>query len=485
MLKSLVWLRRDLRLNDHTVLAQACEHSAKVFVAFVFDTQILSKISNINKKDRRVHFIFESVMELRKKLRLHGGDLIILYGDPQVEIPKLAAHLKVQTVFVGRDYESYAKKRDSQVAKSLKKSSVDFISLKDHVVFEGLEVKSATDTPYKVFTPYKKNWLKKVRRSDIEERKPDLKKLAAPIKGLSNVSKISDIGFELSDIMILTREVTSPGEDAAQRQLKQFAKVLGSYKDQRDIPALESTSKLSMHFRFGTISIRQAVRLCQETRNEGSRTWLSELIWRDFYHMVLDVFAHVENKSFKPEFDKIKWPGLKQHFQAWTQGQTGFPIIDAAMRHFAKTGWMHNRLRMVVASFLVKDLLIDWRLGEKYFAENLLDFDLASNNGGWQWCASTGCDAQPYFRIFNPTSQSQRFDADGKFIRKHCPELSGFSNKNIHAPHLSTPMEQLEAGCIIGRDYPLPIVDHKTQREKILKLYKDAINRSKTFHILD
>ncbi len=461
---SLVWFRRDLRLTDNAVLAQACEYSAKVSCVFVFDTEILSQLKD--KCDKRVNFIFESVLELQLKLRRKKSDLIILIGNPAEEIPKLAAKLGVKTVYAGRDYESYAKLRDQKVSSKLKKSSIEFVTLKDQVIFEGSEVRTAADSPYKVFTPYKNTWLKKMRNSDVDEFTGDLSRLIKIQKPAEGINKISQIGFSKIDILF------AAGEDAAQKKLKEFSKKLKNYKLSRNIPSLAGTSELSVHFRFGTLSIRQAVRMCRENPSEGSDTWLSELIWRDFYQSILDVFPHVETESFKPEYRNIDWPGREQDFQAWKDGQTGVPIIDAAMRHFSNTGWMHNRLRMIVASFLVKDLLIDWRRGEKYFAAKLLDYDLASNNGGWQWCASTGCDAQPYFRIFNPYSQSEKFDSNGEFIRKHCTELSNYSDSLIHAPHTASLEQQKEAGCVMGKDYPAPIVNHDLQRKIALNLFR-------------
>lgn len=227
-----------------------------------------------------------------------------------------------------------------------------------------------------------------------------------------------------------------------------------------------------MHLRFGTVSARECARMALASRSEGAKGWLSELIWRDFYQMILDQFPHVEKGCFKKEYDALEWPGRPEHFDAWIEGRTGFPLVDAAMRHFAKTGWMHNRLRMVVASFLTKDLLLSWKQGERYFAQKLLDYDCAANNGGWQWSASTGCDAQPYFRIFNPFSQSERFDPEGEFIREHIPELKHYDNKHIHRPHEAPPLLQKQWGCIIGKDYPFPIVDHAESRDKALAMFK-------------
>ncbi|MEZ4846676.1 MAG: deoxyribodipyrimidine photo-lyase [Bdellovibrionota bacterium] len=279
-----------------------------------------------------------------------------------------------------------------------------------------------------------------------------------------------DIGFEKTKLWL------EAGEAEAKFRLRRFMTAIDKYKEDRNYPWKEKgTSALSVHLRFGTISIRSAVRQVLENRSEGARTWLSELIWREFYMMVLDQYPHVVDGAFKPEYNDIKWPGSDEMFQKWCMGITGYPIVDAAMRHFNKTGWMHNRLRMIVAMFLCKDLLVDWKKGEAYFARYLLDFDLSANNGGWQWCASTGCDAQPYFRIFNPILQSERFDANGEYIREHCPELQGFSNKTIHAPWLASKAEQEKAKCIVGKEYPKPIVDHAEQREKVLRLFKKVI----------
>ena len=272
-----------------------------------------------------------------------------------------------------------------------------------------------------------------------------------------------------------TRLPIKGGQNAAKKQLKRFLPKLINFHKNRDYPSISNgTSHLSVHLRFGTLSIRSLVRAALNNSSFGSKTWLSELIWRDFYQMLLDQFPHVVKGCFKQEYDRIQWPGTQRQFNLWCQGRTGFPLIDAAMQHFNATGWMHNRLRMIVASFLVKDLLVDWRKGEAYFARYLLDFDLAANNGGWQWCASTGCDAQPWFRIFNPVTQSKRFDPDGSFIRSVLPELSGFSNKEIHFPFSSSLKSQKNASCIVGKDYSKPIVEHAIQRNKVLKMFKNA-----------
>jgi deoxyribodipyrimidine photo-lyase len=315
-------------------------------------------------------------------------------------------------------------------------------------------------TPFKVFTPYKNAWLKSLQSEHYQEYKVGknfLEKKSIQSIGLEDWG-LEKIGFKKQSLII------PAGTSGARELWKKFHPHVEDYQEARNFPAKKNyTSSLSTHLRFGTISIRSLVRFAINKKDSGSNTWLSELIWRDFYQMILANFPHVEYEAFKKEYASIRWPGKESHFEAWCKGETGYPMVDAAMRHFNDTGWVHNRLRMVVAMFLTKDLLIDWRKGEEYFAANLLDFDLAANNGGWQWSASTGCDAQPYFRIFNPISQSEKFDPDGLFIKEHLPELKNFSKKDIHWPH--------DLGILRGK-YPEPIVDHSEQREKALALFK-------------
>lgn len=466
--KTLCWLRRDLRLEDHCALSVATENSQEVFLVFVFDTTILGKIKN--DKDRRLTFIYKSLLELKENLESKGSSLILLYGNPTDEIPNLAKKIGVDAVFTNEDYEPSAIERDLKVKEKLKSNSIDFFSAKDQVIFSPRQVMKEDRTPYRVFTPYKKAWLASLKKQDHEELKIHFKALAPgnEVKKFSQKLTLKDIGFEEVDLWL------KPGQKAAQERFKNFQKYIDNYNKNRDYPSLDNgTSGLSVHLRFGTISIRQLVRFCVHKRSQGAEIWLSELIWREFYFMILGNFPYVVKESFNPKYKNLEWQGEEKDFKAWKEGRTGFPLVDAAMRHFNETGWMHNRLRMVVASFLTKDLLIDWKKGEKYFADYLLDFDLAANNGGWQWSASTGCDAQPYFRIFNPYSQSKKFDADGEFIKSQIPELKNFPTKYIHEPHLATPMEQEIAGCRIGRDYPEPIVDHSEQRDKALKMYKE------------
>jgi deoxyribodipyrimidine photo-lyase len=293
----------------------------------------------------------------------------------------------------------------------------------------------------------------------------------APAAAPPALPSLAELGFEATNLRALHIE---PGARGAHAALQDFLPRIDRYDETRDLPAVRGVSYLSVHNRFGTLSIRKLARLARERRSHGAATWLNELIWRDFYFQILYHFPHAAESAFKPRYDKLSFKNKHLHFTAWCEAKTGYPLVDAAMRQINQTGYMHNRLRMIVASFLVKDLLIDWRWGEKYFADNLNDFDLAANNGGWQWAASTGCDAQPYFRIFNPVTQSQRFDAQGKFIRRYLPELANVPDKYLHAPWTLPPLEQQAAGCVIGRDYPGPIVDHDTARREALALYKSV-----------
>ncbi len=465
------WFRRDLRTSDNRGFAAATADAARVVPVFVFDRNILDDLTD--RRDRRVSFLYESVKELRSRLRGHGSDLIILHGDPQRCIPELAETLDADAVYTNRDYEPYAKVRDDAVAHALLAQGRRLQGFKDQVIFECNEIEKGNGDPYRVFTPYKNAWL---RRFDEEElhgsppdltHEPDLSRLAsaAALRGHSDSWTMMDLRFKETDLWL------DAGEAAALERFSEFIPRMARYKDDRDFPQRAGTSGLSVHLRFGTISIRECVRVARAVRSEGAATWLSELIWREFYQMILDRFPFVVNHSFQQRYDHIRWPGSDEHFEAWCEGRTGYPLVDAAMRHFNATGWMHNRLRMVVSMFLTKSLLIDWRRGAEYFADGLLDFELASNNGGWQWSASTGVDAAPYFRIFNPVLQSRKFDPEGAYIRTWVPELRGFDSRRIHWPTEAGALEQIEAGCVLGEDYPLPIVDHAQQKEKAVALF--------------
>ena len=459
--KALVWFHRDLRDHDHAALSTALAAAQEVFCAFVFDTQILDALPS--KRDRRVHFIRESLLELDVALRRRGGGLIVRHGRASDEIPRLASELGVSAVYSNRDYEPAAKQRDAEVTARLAATGIAFHDVKDQAIFDRNEVVTQVGRPFSVFTPYKNAWLKRLTAADWSAH-PCAGRLAG--SDLGGVPSLGEIGFEATDLGDLG---ILPGMSGARRLWEEFSDGrIEHYGARRDFPAVKGVSYLSVHLRFGTISVRELVRTAVERKAD---TWLSELVWRDFYFMILDHFPRVADHAFKPEYDAIQWAQWPEGYAAWCAGQTGYPLVDAAMRQLNHSGWMHNRLRMVVASFLTKDLGIDWRLGERYFADHLNDFDLSANNGGWQWAASSGCDAQPYFRIFNPVTQSEKFDPDGKFIRRYVPELAGLANRNIHAPWQMSQHEQEALGVIIGRDYPAPIVDHARAREETLARY--------------
>ncbi len=473
MLESvLVWFRRDLRDIDNTALAEATRRARKVFCAFIFDREILDALHS--KHDRRVEFIRESLIELDQSLRSKGGGLIVRTGLATKEIPHLARVLGVSAVFANRDYEPMAKRRDRDVANVLNAAGIGFESFKDQVIFEHPEVLSLSERPYTIFTPYKNAWLKRLTEGDLMPFSIVPGRLSAG-DSTPDIPTLEEIGFLPTNLQQLG---IAPGMSGAQGVLDDFGGRIENYRAQRDYPAIKGVSYLSVHLRFGTISIRElanrALGAGALTGQDGAATWLAELIWREFYFMILDCFPHVVSHAFKPEFDQIRWEDgahAKALYSAWCDGKTGFPLVDAAMRQLNASGYMHNRLRMVTASFLTKDLGIDWRWGEAYFARQLNDFDLSANNGGWQWAASSGCDAQPYFRIFNPVAQSERFDPQGRFIRLYLPELSRVPDRFIHAPWRMSPREQKECGVIIGRDTPAPIVDHETARRQTLERY--------------
>lgn len=454
MKKHLCWIRRDLRLHDHHALSKAL--TAPCELVFCFDPLILDKLKN--KNDRRLSFIIDSLKELEAQLQKKGSSLHIVFGDPVIEIPKLAKKIKATAVFTNRDYEPYAKKRDESVGVELLKSEISFHTFKDSVFFEQKEIQNGSGQIYKVFTPYKNKWLETLRAQ--ESLVPDFKVSLKNLVAWKNPKNILDFDWHKELGFIETSSLLSGGSSQALSRLKAFDKKMKDYGEARDIPSLEGTSNLSPYIRHGCLSVRDMVRAGLANTTEGGSKWLSEVIWRDFYHMLLDAFPHVEKSSFKPDYDQIEWQGSKKDFEAWCAGQTGYPLVDAAMRCLNETGLMHNRLRMVVASFLCKTLLVDWRWGEKYFAEKLLDFDLAANNGGWQWSSSSGCDAQPYFRIFNPYNQSEKFDKDGIFIRQWVPELKDMDSRDIHKP---TPL--------LAPDYIAPIVVYEKSRQEALKMY--------------
>jgi deoxyribodipyrimidine photo-lyase len=476
---ALVWLRRDLRTDDHAALAAALDAHDRVWCAFVFDREILDALPD--RRDRRVEFVRESLVEVDAVLRAHGGGLIVRHGFAREEIPRLAAQLGVEAVYANRDYEPAAVARDRDVAAALACDERELHLSKDQVVFERDEVLTGAGRPFSVFTPYRNAWLRRLTPADLAERAVRFDgKLATPpdrTGGESAVPTLSSIGFAPTDL----RELKIPaGASGAQRLLDDFLQRIGRYHDARDYPALRGPSYLSVHLRFGTLPVRRLVRCARELIDgspddaQGAGVWLSELVWREFYQQILHHHPHVVGASFRSEYDRIAWetgPQADALFAAWCEGRTGYPLVDAAMAQINRSGYMHNRLRMVAASFLVKDLGVDWRRGEQYFAAKLIDFDLASNNGGWQWAASSGCDAQPWFRIFNPVTQSQKFDPKGRFIRRYLPQLAALPDRAIHAPWLAAPAELAAAGIVLGRDYPRPLVEHDAARRRTLARY--------------
>jgi deoxyribodipyrimidine photo-lyase len=425
---TIFWFRRDLRLHDHRALEAALNSGFPVQCVFIFDTNILHKLEN--KTDLRLVFIHRQLSLIDQQLRKAGGGLHTFYGTPEDAWKEIIKIYDVKDVFTSTDYEPYATSRDASIADYLEKQGIGFYSVKDQVIFEKDEVVKDDGLPYTVFTPYKKKWLSHFSQAHAAESK---------LKGFGNkvyksspppIHSLPQIGFNDADFSF-----TDPRTDTH---------TLSEYGKRRDIPSVPGTSRISMHLRFGALSIRELVRKALDAQSEP---WLNELIWREFYVNILWHFPNVVHSAFKPRYDRIAWRNDPVEFERWCNGTTGYPIVDAGMRELNETGFMHNRVRMIVASFLTKHLLIDWRWGEAHFAEKLLDFELASNNGGWQWAAGCGCDAAPYFRIFNPAEQTKKFDPEFKYIRKWVPEFEDFS-------------------------YPKPVVDHKMARERCLLTYK-------------
>ena len=486
------WFRRDLRVTDNTALYAAVrENNGDVLPVFIFDDALL------RGKDiapARVQFMLDSLKVLDAQLRQRGGQLIVRRGDVQAELLKLAQETNASAVYFNRDYTPAARARDEQVTQTLQANGCAAKTYKDLVLHEGDELLTGTGKPYTVFTPYKKSWLNAPKQVlDVSPWRLQLKETGpTPIVNLA-LPTLTELGFTL------TQQVPKAGELVAQAMLKVFAEGerLQRYNVDRDFPGIDGTSQLSPHLRFGTLSPRQCYFIAQTNTNivipsrqqlspqssdpkkTGGDAWISELIWREFYMQVLYHFPQANHGNFNKAYDAVQWgsgkPALDEaHFKAWCAGQTGYPIVDAAMRQLNQTGWMHNRLRMIVASFLTKDLLIEWWKGESYFMQKLVDGDPASNNGGWQWAASTGTDAQPYFRIFNPKLQSERFDAKGDFIRKWVPELARVPVEYIHEPGAMPNMLQIKCNCVVGHNYPAPIVDHAKQKDEILARFKAA-----------
>ena len=478
---ALVWLRRDLRVDDNAALYHALRAARQVWCTYIFDR---AQLAALPRADRRIEFIRDSLVGLEAQLRaaaashgVEGIHLLVRHGQAAQALPALAAELHAQAVYASHDAEPESLTGDAQLRGALAELGVSLHTGKDHVLFERSEVLTLAGGPFSMFTPYKNAWLQKlepyfVRAYPVAHHAAALAPVPAGIA--HGVPALADIGFMASDLHSLK---LPSGAAGAQELLAEFLTRIERYDETRNFPAVKGPSYLSTHLRYGTVSIRQLVREAWTRAKEGShgaQVWLSELVWRDFYHQVLHHHPHVVGNAFKPEYDAIRWEHGKHaqaQFAAWCEGRTGYPLVDAGMHQLNQSGYMHNRLRMVTASFLVKDLGIDWRWGERYFADKLNDFDLAANNGGWQWSASTGCDAQPYFRMFNPVTQSEKFDAQGKFIRRYLPALAALPDALIHAPWLARPIDLQAAGLELGRNYPPPIVQHEQARAKTLARY--------------
>lgn len=483
--RGLVWLRRDLRLAEHQALTTALQECQEVALVFIFDKHLIDALKREMDffgqphQDSRLGYIYQSLQEIDQHLRSQDSQLIIRYGNQADEIEQVIEQYQFEKLYFHEDYEPQARRRDIQVRERLKKRSIPVSQFRDHILLNHQEVRTGSGDIYRVFTPYKRRWLevfeqqKATLLASFNPHEHELNKLIKSGK-LEQETPLSDQSFWQQKTGVQFLAPTLPGgrQWALQRLTDFSKKALSGYQDNRDFPAREGTSQLSVAIRHGVLSIKEMVRAAIKNPSSGAQVWLSELIWREFYQMILDTHPFVTERCFKPAYDHIQWRGDDELFQAWCQGKTGFPLVDAAMRGLNQTGQIHNRLRMVVGSFLCKTLLVDWRLGERYFALKLLDFDLAANNGGWQWCSSSGCDAQPYFRIFNPYTQSEKFDPEGEFIRLWCPELRELSSKTIHAPAEVPPLELAGAGITLGRDYPHPIVSYKDKRQEALEMYK-------------
>ena len=429
---AIFWFRRDLRLYDNAGLYQALKSELKVLPLFIFDREILDKLED--KDDARVTFIHQQLERMNEELKDLKSSLLVKYGNPDEIWEQLIQEYDVKEVYINHDYEPYAKKRDGHLQQFFNAKSIEFKTCKDQCILEKGEVLKDDGKPYVVFTPYKRRWLDKLKPSHYEAYPTEKYFNNFLEQGYHPIISLEEMNFEKSLLVF-------PDQS--------YQNILKNYGTDRNFPAKEATSQISVHLRFGTISIRDLIK----NALEKSEVWLSELIWRDFYFSILWHFPHSAEKSFRPEYDLIKWRNNEDEFKAWCEGNTGYPIVDAGMRQLNATGFMHNRIRMVVASFLTKHLLIDWRWGERYFARKLLDFELSSNVGGWQWAAGSGVDAAPYFRIFNPYEQVKKFDKDLKYIKKWVPEFSD-------------PFK-----------YAQPIVDHKFARERCLTTYKEAISQ--------
>lgn len=476
------WFRRDLRLYDNTALAAAARASGGAVVPlFILDEKLTAPQGRFTSP-ARVHFLLESLRALDIALREQNSHLVLRRGNPHDELLQLAAETDATAVYWNRDYSPYAHQRDKAIAAALQAAGHNVQTWKDAVIWEGEEILTKADKPYTVYTPYARQWHQRLHTEGISLA--DVPTFTLPPERLPATTSIPD----LADLgLMTTQRLPTGGEVAAQELLQSFTdrrrrENITGYDIHRDQLALDGTSRLSAHLRLGTISPRVCVWAAQETAQQaaqkedasadGPQVWVGELAWRDFYIQILANYPHVLRGAFKQQYDVLEWENDPEFFAAWCAGGTGYPVVDAAMRQLNQEAWMHNRGRMIVASFLTKDLLVDWRWGERYFMQQLVDGDPAANNGGWQWAAGTGTDAQPYFRIFNPISQGKKFDPDGSYVRRYIPELSNVPTRYIHEPWKLAEADQRRAGVAMGHDYPLPIVDHSERRKRALELYK-------------
>jgi deoxyribodipyrimidine photo-lyase len=479
-MRGMVWLRRDLRLHDQPALTAACKECDEVISLFVFDEPLLQMHEF---GSHCVHFMLGCLQDLGSSLAELGIPLYWRRGEPVKEVVHSARDLKVDIVYWNRDYEPGALMRDRLVQQRLGKLGVATGTFKDHVVFEAAELRGVTGMPLQRYNAYRARWWAQWHAATPAILPiPSGKTHAVSFPTFGSLPSVVDLKYDPVE------SECEPGERNARRRLRWFLEgPIHSYAQGRNLPAIDGSSKLSPHFRFGTLSPRTAIHAALSTLTKGGRvsrpdvlTWINELIWREFFQQVLTAYPHVTQGPFKTVSVPPARPAGSERdrlFHTWCEGKTGFPFVDAGMRQLNQTGWMHNRVRMVVASFLIKDLRIDWQSGERYFMQHLVDADVAANNGNWQWCASTGTDAMPGYRIFNPALQSKKFDPDGIYIRRYVPELARVPTNKIHEPHLMSPDEQRQYGCHIGVDYPAPVVDHRLARQEYLDLGKSQVTR--------
>lgn len=466
---SVLWFRRDLRLHDLPALQAALEHGP-VAPLFVIDNAL---IHGRWPSPNRTAFMLGCLAELNQSLHIRGNQLHIRIGSPAEEVARFAAETGATDVFVSRDYSPYSRNRDNRVQNTLRAAGVGFHACRGTLVHEPEDVQTDSNQPYSVYSPFFRRW------RSIEVR--PLVTVPEVIPGLTGVAAGEIPGMDSIGLPAPAASPLRPGESAALRRLSAWAAGgITGYATGRDALASEQTSRLSQDLKWGTLSPAQVLAAVGEGGTDAEK-FASEIAWREFCYHVLWHNPRVAREPFQRQFSSLRWDDEPEHLEAWKSGRTGYPIVDAAMRQLLATGYMHNRARMIVASFLTKDLHIDWRLGEAHFMEHLIDGDVANNNGGWQWAASTGTDPQPYFRIFNPLLQSKRFDPEGTYIRRWVPELANVTGASIHEPWKLSPMEQRSANCRIGSDYPAPIVDHAVERGRALALYAEAKLQAKRF----